>query len=62
MKKYALLFLLVASGIAVSAQSSRDGILYLNKSLSADAIQQVEANTSGGGIQVTGCECFRGPY
>lgn len=54
MKKYALLFLLVVSGVAVSAQSSHDGILYLNKSLSADAIQQVEANTSGGGIQVTG--------
>ncbi|MFI5192730.1 MAG: DUF4097 family beta strand repeat-containing protein [Chitinophagales bacterium] len=54
MKKYAFLFLLVVSGLAVSAQSSRDGILYLNKSLSADAIRQVEANTSGGGIQVTG--------
>ena len=54
MKKYAVLFMLMALGVMVSAQTSRDGLLYLNKSLSADAIQQVEANTSGGGIQVSG--------
>lgn len=54
MKKYAALFMLMALGVMVSAQTSRDGLLYLNKSLSADAIQQVEANTSGGGIQVSG--------
>jgi hypothetical protein len=54
MKKLFTLLLLVAAGSAVTAQSSKDGILYLNKPLAADAIQQVEANTSGGGIAVSG--------
>ena len=54
MKKLIALFLLVAAGLTVNAQSSHDGLLYLNKSLASDNIQQVEANTSGGGIQVTG--------
>ena len=31
-----------------------NGFLYLNKPLSAEAINQVEAKTSGGGIEVTG--------
>ena len=47
-------FLLLASGIFVQAQNSHKGLLYLNKSLTADAIKQVEAKTSGGGIEVTG--------
>jgi DUF4097 and DUF4098 domain-containing protein YvlB len=46
--------MLVAAGWSVNAQSSHDGLLYLNKPLSSDDIQLVEANTSGGGIQVTG--------
>ena len=53
MKKYMVLFMLSGLGLAASAQS-KEGMLYINKSLSADAIQQVEANTSGGGIQVSG--------
>ncbi len=46
--------LLIASGIFTQAQNSHKGLLYLNKSLTADAIKQVEAKTSGGGIEVTG--------
>jgi DUF4097 and DUF4098 domain-containing protein YvlB len=49
---FSLLF--VVSGILVQAQNSHKGLLYLNKSLSADAIKEVEARTSGGGIEVTG--------
>jgi len=49
-----LSFLLVLSGIFAEAQNSQRGILYLNKPLSADAINQVDARTSGGGIEVTG--------
>ena len=56
MKKFIALLFLVASGWTVKAQSSRDGLLFLNKSLAADNIQQVEANTSGGGIQVSGVQ------
>jgi DUF4097 and DUF4098 domain-containing protein YvlB len=47
------LFILV-SGLYVQAQNSHKGLLYLNKSLTADAINQVDARTSGGDIQVTG--------
>jgi hypothetical protein len=47
-------FLLVVSGILAQAQSSHKGLLYLNKPLTAEAIKQVEARTSGGGIEVTG--------
>ncbi|MDP4129394.1 MAG: hypothetical protein Q8939_04470 [Bacteroidota bacterium] len=54
MKEYVILLLLVSAGIAASAQSSKEGILYLNKSLAADAVNEVDANTSGGGIQVSG--------
>jgi hypothetical protein len=54
MKQFIALFFLVTAGWAVRAQSSRDGILYLTRSLSSDAIQQVEASTSGGAIEVSG--------
>ncbi len=36
------------------AQVSDKEALYLNKSLSGEAITAVEAETSGGGIEVTG--------
>ena len=49
-----LSFLLLAAGLLAQAQNSHKGLLFLNKSLSADAIKQVEAKTSGGGIEVTG--------
>jgi len=47
-------FLFLVVGILGQAQNSHKGILYLNKSLTADAIKEVEARTSGGGITVTG--------
>ena len=47
-------FLLLVSGVVAQAQNSHKGLLFLNKTLSADAIKQVEARTSGGGIEVTG--------
>jgi DUF4097 and DUF4098 domain-containing protein YvlB len=47
-------FLILVSGLFVQAQNSHKGLLYLNKSLTADAINQVDARTSGGDIQVTG--------
>lgn len=46
--------LFMVAGILAQAQNSHKGLLYLNKSLTADAIKQVEAKTSGGGIEVTG--------
>jgi DUF4097 and DUF4098 domain-containing protein YvlB len=49
-----LSFLLIASGFFVQAQNSQKGLLYLNKPLSAESINQVDAKTSGGGIEVTG--------
>jgi DUF4097 and DUF4098 domain-containing protein YvlB len=47
-------FLFLFSAILVQAQDSRKGLLYLSKPLSAESINQVEAKTSGGGIEVTG--------
>jgi len=47
-------FLLLVSGLLVNAQNSQKGLLYLNKPLSSDGINQVDAKTSGGGIEVTG--------
>jgi hypothetical protein len=47
-------FLLVITAVLAQAQDSHKGVLYLKKTLSADAINQVEAKTSGGGIEVTG--------
>jgi hypothetical protein len=49
-----LSFLFLVSGILAQAQNSQKGLLYLNKPLSAESINQVEAKTSGGGIEVTG--------
>jgi DUF4097 and DUF4098 domain-containing protein YvlB len=49
-----LSFLFAVAGFLAQAQNSHKGLLYLNKSLTADAIKQVEAKTSGGGIEVTG--------
>ena len=49
-----LSILFLAAGIFAQAQNSHKGLLYLNKSLTADAIKQVDARTSGGGIEVTG--------
>ena len=46
--------LLIATGLLANAQNSDKGLLYLSKPLSSDAINQVDAKTSGGGIQVTG--------
>lgn len=46
------LFLL--TGILGQAQDSRNGLLYINKPLSSESINMVEAKTSGGGIEVTG--------
>lgn len=54
MKKIIAFSLFVFAALALHAQSSKEGVLYLNKSLSTDAVQQVEANTSGGAISVTG--------
>jgi hypothetical protein len=48
-----LSFLFLISGMVAQAHDS-DGVLFINKSLSADAVNQVEARTSGGGIEVTG--------
>jgi hypothetical protein len=41
-------------GILAKAQDSHKGLLFLSKSLSADGINQVDAKTSGGGIEVSG--------
>jgi hypothetical protein len=48
-----LSFLFIVTGIFSQAQNSRD-FLYMSKPLSAESINQVEARTSGGGIEVTG--------
>lgn len=47
-------FLILVSGVLAQAQKTQKGLLYVNKTLTADAIQEVEARTSGGGITVTG--------
>ena len=52
MKKYSVLFLLLSISFISNAQSSND--LYLNKPLSSEAIQKVEASTVGGSIVVSG--------
>jgi DUF4097 and DUF4098 domain-containing protein YvlB len=49
-----LSFLFLFSCMLVNAQDSRDGVLYMNLSLSKDGINQVDARTSGGGIEVKG--------
>src|SRR5450631_1241532 len=52
--RFILGFLFIASAFLAQAQDSDKGYLYMNKALSAEAINQVEAKTSGGGIEVTG--------
>lgn len=49
-----LSFLLMSGSFVLRAQDADQGILYINKTLSTDAIRQVEARTSGGGIEVNG--------
>jgi len=52
--KILLSFLIIISGIHVQAQDSQNGLLFMNKSLSVESINTVEAKTSGGGINVIG--------
>jgi len=52
MRKHFTILLLSAISITGNAQSSQD--LYLTKSLSTEAIQNVEASTVGGSIEVSG--------
>ena len=52
--KVILSFLLVISGVLAQGQDAQNGLLYINKSLSAESINQVDAKTSGGGIEVKG--------
>lgn len=49
-----LSFLLIAILTMAQAQDSHKGLLYLNKPLTTESINQVEARTSGGGIEVSG--------
>jgi DUF4097 and DUF4098 domain-containing protein YvlB len=49
---FSLLF--IATGIIVQAQNARSGLLYLEKSLATESINQVDVRTSGGGIDVQG--------
>jgi hypothetical protein len=49
-----LSLLCIVTGICAQAQNSQKGFLYYSKTLSAESINQVEAKTSGGGIDVTG--------
>ena len=49
-----LSLLFIVSGFFIQAQNSKNSLLYLNKPLSAEAIKEVEAKTSGGSIAVTG--------
>jgi len=53
MKKNLIILALVFTVFAVNAQSG-NGTLYLTKSLTNDAIKNVEAKTSGGSINVSG--------
>jgi DUF4097 and DUF4098 domain-containing protein YvlB len=52
--KVILSFLFILSGMLLHAQDSQNGLLYLTKSLSSESVKQVEAKTSGGGIDVSG--------
>src|ERR1700745_955582 len=52
MRKYFAIILSLGMAFVSSAQSSKD--LYLTKSLSGEAIQNVEASTVGGSISVSG--------
>jgi hypothetical protein len=54
MKKYLLLFVATTAMLALNAQFKADKEPFLTKSLSGDAIKNVEATTSGGSISVAG--------
>lgn len=56
MKQFLAILLCSGSTLASAAQSDHDGFLYLKKDLSAEAINEVHVNTSGGGIEVTGVD------
>jgi len=49
-----LSLLFIFAGIFAQAQNSPKGFLYYSKPLSAESIKEVDARTSGGGIEVTG--------
>jgi hypothetical protein len=54
MKKHFLLLAFISTTVFVSAQINNEKEPYMTRSLTADAIQSVEAKTSGGSISVTG--------
>ncbi len=54
MRSFSLVLLFIISGMISQAQNSQRGFLYLNKTLTAESINQVDAKTSGGGIEVLG--------
>jgi DUF4097 and DUF4098 domain-containing protein YvlB len=54
MKKYFLLFIATTAILALNAQFKADKEPFLTKSLSGEAIKNVEATTSGGSISVAG--------
>ena len=54
MRKYLLTLAIIALAVVANAQSKAEKEPYLTRSLSADAIKNVEAKTSGGSISVTG--------
>ncbi len=54
MKKYFLFAAIISVAFVVKAQNSGSTKPYLTKSLGSDAITTIEANTSGGSIEVSG--------
>ncbi len=52
--KAILSLLIMVSGLSAFAQDSKQGFLYLSKSLSSEAISQAVVETSGGAIVVSG--------
>src|ERR1700712_4448365 len=56
MKHILTILFLSGASLAATAQADHDGYLYLKKDLSAEAINEVHVNTSGGGIEVTGVD------
>ena len=54
MKSYSFLFLLLMPALFVNAQSKWEKEPYLTKSLASESIRNVQVETSGGSISVTG--------
>lgn len=54
MKKFAFLLAVIAQAVTLFAQNQNEKEPYMTRSLSADAIKNVEARTSGGSISVSG--------